>query len=433
MRIIVRFLILITLWHILFWQQLPGINLAIFTTLILVAHFIEKGGQKLSKFDIFLMICFTISAYSQISIGSAVSTLVLVLSFVALYGKLRLAGSSVLENTLNQLFNFINLKENLLPGVQLLPEPVRRQRGLLYVRLAFVPLILFTLFAVLFSAGNAIFNNWSGTVFGDFFRLLESVSLSYFFFLTFGILLLRWLFLKKPGTFLSLKASNFLSRKDKKPSKLIKKLGLRDEYVSALMIFASLNVLFLVVNFIDIKWVWFQFDPPTGFSLKEFVHEGVGWLILTLLLSMTVIFYFFRFNLNFYPKRKTLRRLAQIWVFQNGILAISVALRTWYYVESHALAGRRLGVFVFLALVFIGLVSLSLKIWKRHNSAWVIRINSAFALALFTLCATVNWDKFIVRYNLENGIPSQVDVDFYLDANPQVYPIVFENLDKVEE
>ena len=62
------------------------------------------------------------------------------------------------------------------------------------------------------------------------------------------------------------------------------------------------NVLLLVVNIIDINWLWIDFNPKSIDNLSQLVHEGTYVLIFSILLSMAIIEYFFRGNINFYKK-----------------------------------------------------------------------------------------------------------------------------------
>ena len=115
----------------------------------------------------------------------------------------------------------------------------------------------------------------------------------------------------------------------------------------ALIVFTLLNLLLLVVNVLDINWIWFDFEVPLEFSLKQFVHEGTYLLIFSILLSMMLVLYFFRSSLNFYPKKKALVVLGKIWIIQNMVLAFSVFIRNYHYIDYHGLAGKRIGVIAF--------------------------------------------------------------------------------------
>jgi hypothetical protein len=243
----------------------------------------------------------------------------------------------------------------------------------------------------------------------------------------------RWVIRKKWSARFKLVPENSLTRKSrKKEQKHFHLLDLKYEYLMVFTLFSLLNILYLVINYIDVKWVWFQFDVSQVESLKELVHEGVGWLIVTLLVSIFIISYYFRGNLNFYPNNKSLKLLAYGWIIQNGVLAFSVVLRTLYYVQYHGLASKRIGVFLFLAIVLFGLGSLFYKIQKKRNFSFLMRVNSAFILSSLVIASLLPWNIITVQFNLNHEVTNQIDVDNYLDLDPQIYPILYKNLDKIE-
>lgn len=425
------FIAFIILFHNLFWQQDASLNIVLFTLAAIGLHYAQKGFRRPTRLESLFGICYLVAAVSLLVVNSSVSLVVTIISFITYFGYLRLRQSSALENFLNSLYGFIGWKSPVLPSPVWVAGQ-KRPAGVLYTRLAIIPVLIFIFYIVMFSGGNSIFRGWSHTVFGRFIEYLEEISWAYVFFLLFGIFIVRWIFSTKNKTVLALSENSSLQRVRRKYKISFGINDLKHEYITALMLFGSLNVLFAIVNFIDVKWVWFQFYVPAEFSLKDFVHDGVGYLIITLLISMGLILYFFRKNLNFYPTGKWLRILAIAWVIQNGILAISVVIRTVQYINFHGLASGRIGLMVFLTMVGFGLVTLFIKISQKKNSAYVLRMNSGFALILFTLCATVNWDGVIARVNLNHQVANEIDVNNYLNLNPQVYPTIFANLDKVE-
>jgi len=99
--------------------------------------------------------------------------------------------------------------------------------------------------------------------------------------------------------------SDFLKRRKRRGIIGFKTMGLLNEYRTAVFLFVILNLLLLIVNSIDIYWVWFNFEW-NGQYLKQFVHEGTYLLIFSILLSLILTLYFFRGNLNFLKKNRWL-------------------------------------------------------------------------------------------------------------------------------
>ena len=69
----------------------------------------------------------------------------------------------------------------------------------------------------------------------------------------------------------------------------------------------------------DINHVWLNFQWDGQF-LKEFVHDGTYILIINIIISILLVLYFFKANLNFFKKNKILKTLTYIWVGQNFFL-----------------------------------------------------------------------------------------------------------------
>jgi len=248
-----------------------------------------------------------------------------------------------------------------------------------------------------------------------------------------GVLLVRWIFMKIRKMPLSLPANSQLERLKRSVSIAGLSKRLQREYRSAILTFALLNALLLSVNILDIHWVWIDFYVPKGFSLKEFVHDGVGWLLLSLLLSAALIFYYFRGNLNFYRGHRILRLMGHFWIAQNLILTTSVFIRTFHYIGFHGIASGRIALLIFLSMVAFSLILLFFKVQQRRNAAFTIRWVSAFSLVLWGVTAMVNWSQLIARVNLHHSQQNQIDVNNYLHLDPQVYPYLYAHIDKVEE
>jgi hypothetical protein len=220
------------------------------------------------------------------------------------------------------------------------------------------------------------------------------------------------------------RVASFAVRRPDFRAKSFRALDLRKEYLVALSMLVLVNVLLLVVNSIDINWIWFGFTPEPGFDLTQFVHEGTYVLILSILVAMGIVLWFFRRNLNFYERGlPALRWLATVWVLQNAVLAVSVGLRNYYYILYTGLAYKRIGVCFFLLLTFFGLATILLKIWQRRSTYSLVRMNGLAAYVLMVGLACGNWEIWIARYNLRPELPT-LDYGFLLDMPDRVLPVL---------
>lgn len=186
-------------------------------------------------------------------------------------------------------------------------------------------------------------------------------------------------------------------------------LALKKEYRMGIIVLSALNVLLLLVNGIDLTYVWLNFSEASAAELSQYVHAGTQVLIATILMAAALILYFFRANLNFYPDHKPLQLLATAWLAQNAWLALSVGMRNYRYIEAYGLTERRIGVFVFLLLTLIGLWAVFQKVHDRKTLAFVFNRTAWGMGIVFLLMGSFNWEVLVTKYNIH--FPSREGVD----------------------
>lgn len=291
-----------------------------------------------------------------------------------------------------------------------------------------VPLLIIIAFIGLYS--------WSSPKFGAFIESIVSTVAEKVSFLTqyvdfwlivtfiIGVFISVFIFIRRRTTSIIKDENNQsddLIRKRTTHPKEFKFIALKNEKRSAVFLFISLNVLLLLLNTLDIDSVWMNFEWE-GQYLKQFVHFGTYILIVTILLSIALVLYFFRRNLNFYQKNKTLKVLCYIWLAQNILLAISVGIRNWHYIEHFALAYKRIGVLFFLLLAVFGLITVGVKIRKRKSHFYILRVNALAWVLVFVLASGFNWDRIIAKYNFSNAEHSFVHLNFLASLSDSALP-----------
>jgi uncharacterized membrane protein len=219
-------------------------------------------------------------------------------------------------------------------------------------------------------------------------------------------------------------SENILRKRLKRFGK-IKPLGLKDENKTAILLMGLVNLLLFVINGIDIQWIWLNFSLTGSQTYAQLVHEGTYLLILSILISMGIIFYYFRKNQNFYSKNRRLKSVAYLWIAQNILLAMSVAIRNIRYIDHYGLTYKRIGVLVFLIMTCIGLITLFLKVKNGKTSYYVVKINAwALYLLLFGL-SVFNWDIIVVSYNLNMPETAPIDKSYLLTFSDKTLPILY--------
>lgn len=429
------------IFDILFWQEGIGQNLLFFT--LLLSGLSIRRARSFSKEVLFAFTAMLISGLMVVWHNSGLSISMHIISTMIFLGVVKQKEiTTVWEGFLGFMTNYFS-------------QPIAYFRSLnaqksnspllnfcfRFFKVGIIPLLLIFLFFVIYQNANPKFEALTHSFTQFIAELFTDFSFAHFIFLLFGFSLIA-LALKSNH----IKLSPFIQKSDDLVRQKKRKVNLHPlapkssllaellaEHKIGLLLLAGLNLLLLVVNIIDIQWIWFGFEVPLDFNLKQFVHEGTYLLILSILISIGIVLYFFRGSLNFYPKNKTFVILGKLWIIQNVILSLSVFLRNYHYIDYHGLAGKRIGVIIFLTMVVFGLLTLFIKVNKRKTAAYLLRINGWFILFTLVLMSCLHWDRIIVSHNLNHDNPAEIDVDYYLQLSPTVFPIIFKNLDIVEE
>ncbi|MEL7340178.1 MAG: DUF4173 domain-containing protein, partial [Bacteroidota bacterium] len=206
--------------------------------------------------------------------------------------------------------------------------------------------------------------------------------------------------------------------------------GLKKEYRVGVLLVGMVNLMLLANNVLDIDWIWLNFVVEPGMNLKNLVHEGTYLLILSIMLSMGIMLYFFRSNQNFYRDQGLLHILSYLWIGQNIILLISVALRNYHYIAYHGLAYKRIGVFFFLLATVFGLLTLFHKIRNQRSAYYLFRVNGWAVYGTIVLLCLFNWDMIIARHNLTQEYPGDLDTEFLLTLSDKTLPVLLEHHDQ---
>ncbi|WP_167855467.1 DUF4153 domain-containing protein [Hymenobacter fodinae] len=432
-------------FDVLFWNQEVGLNLALYTLLVVgltLLGLTRHAAQRKSVGFWTTLAGTLLSAALVVWLGSGAARLACVISLVLFLGyrnqpQLRLVASALLT----ALGSVTLALPGLLPYLRL-PHggSAGWARTRFYGRVLVLPLVILAVFHVLFSLGSPQYAELSNQLFGKIGewlgQLLASVSVPHLLFfllglgLTIGALVIvpYHYFLDQEsrfGEFVRRQRDRVASLAVRHPdfsTKKFRTLDLRKEYIAAVAVFGLVNVLLLVVNGLDIKLLWFGFTPRQGFNLTQFVHEGTYVLILSILVAMGIVLWFFRRNLNFYRKGlPALRWGATVWVVQNVVLVISVGLRNYYYILHTGLAYKRIGVYGFLLLTLFGLGTVLLKIWQRRSAFSLVRLNGWATYAVLLLLAAGNWEVWITRYNLQPRF-EELDLGFLLAMPERMLP-----------
>lgn len=414
----------------LFYKQYFGLNVLLFDVLFLFWVIATKQlswkhqNVIIASSGFFLTALFTVlthSTFSYLMHFLAISVFIGVLN----YPKVRsLFNASLIS--LVALFQSQGVFAQLLSGSRMKGRTIG---GILWkARIFIIPIFIIFLFVGLYSFSNPVFgdmvNNLGLGIQNTFNFIFEGLDI--FLLLTFLLCLFIsiYLFIRTANKDLvqqDLNALEVLQRDKKKSPRWFKLTGLKNEYKAGVFLLLILNALLLILNVLDVYWVWFNFAWE-GQTLKQFVHGGTYLLIFSILISIAVVLYFFRGNLNFYAKNQFLKYLGYIWIIQNGILVISVGIRNFRYIEYFSLAYKRIGVILFLVLVLYGLYSVARKIQYKKSAFYLFKSNALVLYGVLILASFVNWDSFIAKYNFAHANTSYLHLNYMASLSDKSLP-----------
>jgi hypothetical protein len=425
------------LFNLIFWNEKQGLNVLIFDLFI--------GGTLIY----FNPSAFKMRSVQWVAAGTFVSVLLIVLhnslivkvvhffSFAIFVGLVQQSELCFLGTAFIIYFkNWISTPKYLVDSLKMLPILRGPQNVNKSLNSAMLSILIVPLFFLVYYTANPKFADLSNNAFNHLWNWFSiDINPWRIVFFMLGIFIVGAAIFQLNTTNKSTLEANFsddLINKNELNSTLNNELNselnsaesfiksnaadLQNRYKNALNLIITLNILLLINNFLDIQNVWFgDHSLLSATDLKQFVHEGTYVLIFGIALAISVTLILFRGILNFVENAKILRGSAYLWLVQNAVLAVSVGMRNWRYIDAYGLAYKRIGVFIFLLLVIVGLAFIYLKI-KDKRSLFFFITRSAWAIyGVLLLACFVNWDVFITRYNLTTTTKSEtIDARFLL-------------------
>lgn len=434
-RTVLLVILLATIFTAIFYHQDIGLNLLIYNLLII--------GFVIWQKPEFGFMGWMITAGALVT---AVFTVVHSSGFVIAmnYISLLLLGGAMVFPQARSLFTFFAtaipkfIAAPILLLRSLINEPGKTGKtGRFFLALFYitVPIVVILIFLLLYQGSNPILNNWTGsfatTILSWMENFLNNLNHEMIALFIFGTWLALFFLYKGIHEFISpwdQQSSDFIELGEKSGSENPMKVNRRMFLRSSLALLIGLNLLILIQNILDIRWIWFGFTW-NGEYLREFVHGGTYLLILSLLTSvgLTLIIFF-----NPLEKEKSsvwIRRMGYLWMAQNLILALSVGFRVYWYIHYFALAYLRIGVLIFLLITILGLIVMILKIRDNRSLFNVHRLILAGGYSILILASLFNWDTIIARYNFSHYKQSFVHLDWICTLSDKTLP----DLDKSPE
>ena len=399
------------LFSTLFYGQNIGLNLTLFSILTIIILIIGNPKKFKNKTTIVYVLLYLLTAGLVFFQHSFLSLITNIILFFTLIGNITESKSSIYVYWLNGIYTSVAgfFHRNLDYNEKKEQPKLKKDIDILHwLKLIGIPLVFIVVFILLYKNGNSVFNDIISQINFQFINIqwiLFSI-LGYFLFSN----IINPVQIKE-ATQSDLKYGNSLFKSDNFSEEKLKK---EKQLGTTLMLLLNvLIVFFLVTDIIALS----TSSSLNAASLSSKVHDGINALIASIIIAIIIILYFFRGHLNFYKDNKTLKNLAFIWIILNAALVISIALKNNHYVTTYGFTYKRLGVYIYLLLTFIGLVTSFLKVLQIKNLLFLFRVNTQIAFVILIGLSTVNWDSFITKYNINNAKNLDVNYLIHLSNN----------------
>lgn len=390
----------------LFYEQNAGINFLVFN-ILLIAIYLIRNKELLKKRNwIWATIMALVSAASIFVHSSALAIIANIVSLLLLSAFSFNAKTSAVFSFLFGIFtfftSFVYVIIDAVNRSSQKTETDKPAKGHKVLATGIVVLLCILFFALYQNANPSFAENtkWIN---------LDFISVKWIAFTIFGFFVAYTLLYHKTLSGPETWENNLALKTSISDEENIKRY--ETERFAGTLLFVFLNLMLVILNYGDISTIWFNAALPEGVNHSDFVHNGVGIIILSIIIATSVFMYLYRENYSNVKLSGFLKILVVIWVIQNLVMLFSTATRNQIYIESYNLTYKRIGVYVWLSLAVIGLIISAIKIVKEKSNWYLVRSNFALWFTVLSFSSVVNWDLLITRYNLSHQ--PLANVDFY--------------------
>lgn len=395
------------LFVIVFYDQDMGLNLGILGTVYAVLTLFKTPARNKTKTLYILFAASILSSLAFAWYGDFASFIAVVSSLLLLGYKSKNRKMKILflppvfiVNGCTSICRIFNFDQWL---------PKRNVSGLWQKTLAFIliPLILVSVFFGIYSAGSDHF----AALFTDYELDINLWQVFCLFVLGFFMAFNYWNFAVERLIYKSHSVLDDDFREDFQiPKATYSFLDLDAERMSGMISFICLNIL-LVFFIITYNYEQFYEASKTPVQLSEETHERVNAVIMSIIMAILVIMFYFKSVFNFDSKAGLMRILAKIWIFLNAVLVLSAAAKNYEYIVNYGFTYKRLGVFAFLLLSLIGLALTFIKIQKKKRNAFLFNTMAWYLYGTILVCSYINWGGIVTSQNM---VRKNFNVNYHL-------------------
>lgn len=381
----------ILVFDLLFFNQLPGLNISIFAVAVWLLILINQKKKQRDKAFLILSISFFLSCFSFAWYGDP-------LSFFALFVSLYTTGIYSQYKKLHFIFypvlgiiNAISFPFRFFYFNSWLPLKIKENSWQKTLALIIIPFLIFIVFFAIYTTGSSLFATFYRNLFFNF----DGLQLFLLTILSFILLFNLW-FLCIPKTIIRINSSlkNEFNGED---CNFLPSFTLFDRRLERRGGEITLTLLNLLLTLFIIAYNYEQFFSHSE-NLSDEIHERITTVIASIILAVAVILFYFRGKGD--DKNRHLKRLTYIWIALNSLLLLSALIKNSEYIFSLGLTFKRISVFIFLIICFMGLYFTAIKIKNEKTNFYLINKMMIVFYSSLVISAPINFSWIVTKYNL---------------------------------
>lgn len=420
MNTLTKLLIGILIFVFLFYNQEPGLNVSLFALAVCIINMSSMTGKSKTAFFSILSASCLIAIVSFAWYGDEISFLAVFFSILITTIYSRYPGLNLVMAPVIYGINLFAFPFRIFFFKHWLPKNFFKATWKKWIATGIIPILFLILFMLVYATGSNLFSGFFKKLFFNF-NLAEIIFLA---ILAFFILFNLWcLWLPRVVIRLNSELKNDFSDPSKKS--IIPSFSFFDKSLERRggeITFILLNILLLV--FI-LSYNYEQFFAGNGnSSLSDEIHQRIATVIVSILMAMGLVLFYFKSRINLRAEGKLLKNLSVTWILLNALLLISAFLKNGEYILNYGLTFKRISVIIFLIVCLIGLYFTGYKILFQKSNVFLINKMAWTIFFTLIIAAPINFSNIITRYNLNHN--KEADA-MYLRSLPYNKAILFDH------
>ncbi|MEI7979253.1 MAG: DUF4173 domain-containing protein [Bacteroidota bacterium] len=407
----------------LLYNQGIGVNILLLNLVLIPTLFLSNRNYLKNKLSLLFAAGALISSVFSFVNGHAITVWANIFSLSFLSISINLKQQTIISSLVHILFSYMTSIAQIVKRFKVKYFSENHENGTLRKRIVIYlsSILVFTLFVILYQASYITFS-----IFLSQFSL-AFINARVLFFYSIGFILIYAFYRPRILAVLAI-YEKFLpltvtQNQYQNYSFIGNSVTEETEFKTGVLMLSLLNGLLLLVNVLDLQFMFGGELLPANISYSEYVHQGIFSLILSIIIAIGIILWYFRGTQNF-AQQKTLKVLAYVWIAQNLLMLLSAAYKNNLYINEFSLTYKRIGVYVFLIATAAGLLFTLIKLLTKRSNFYLVKANSLAWYVILVMAVPIGWDKMITEFNIYQAQSKgkEPDVAYLWSLSYQAYP-----------